>query len=72
MAQRPGGVRDLEERALAEAADGRLVPLVQRFALAQAAAAHKAIEARATVGKTCSSLSAFGRSAGAREYGQHQ
>ena len=52
IAQRPGGVRDLEERALAAAADGRLVPLVQRFALAQAAAAHAAIEARATVGKT--------------------
>ena len=45
-------MRDLEERALAAAADGRLVPLVQRFALAQAAAAHAAIEARATVGKT--------------------
>ena len=52
IAQRSGGVRDLEERALAAAADGRLVPLVQRFALAQAAAAHAAIEARATVGKT--------------------
>ena len=52
IAQRPGGVRDLEERALAAAAGGRLVPLVQRFALAQAAAAHTAIEARATVGKT--------------------
>ena len=52
IAQRPGGLRDLEERALAAAADGRLVPLVQRFALAQAAAAHTAIENRATVGKT--------------------
>jgi NADPH2:quinone reductase len=52
IAQRPGGLRDLEERALAAAADGRLVPLVQRFALEQAAAAHAAIEARATVGKT--------------------
>jgi NADPH2:quinone reductase len=52
MAQRPGGVRDLEEQALAAAADGRLVPLVQRFALAQAASAHEAIESRATVGKT--------------------
>jgi NADPH:quinone reductase-like Zn-dependent oxidoreductase len=28
------------------------VPLVQRFALAHAAAAHEAIESRATVGKT--------------------
>jgi NADPH2:quinone reductase len=52
MAQRPGGLRDLEEQALAAAADGRLVPLVQRFALAQAAAAPEAIETRATVGKT--------------------
>jgi NADPH:quinone reductase len=52
IAQRPGGLRDLEERALAAAAEGRLVPLVQRFALEQAAAAHAAIEARATVGKT--------------------
>ena len=52
IAQRPGGLRDLEEQALAAAADGRLVPLVQRFALAEAAAAHEAIERRATVGKT--------------------
>jgi NADPH2:quinone reductase len=52
MAQRPGGLRDLEQQALAAAADGRLVPLVQRFALAQAAAAHEAIESRATIGKT--------------------
>ena len=52
IAQRPGGLRDLEEQALEAAADGRLVPLVQRFALAQAAAAHEAIERRATVGKT--------------------
>ena len=37
----------------AEAAAGRLRPLVgQRFPLAEAAAAHTAIEARATVGKT--------------------
>ncbi len=52
IAQRPGGLRDLEEQALAAAADGHLVPVVQRFALAQAAAAHEAIEGRATVGKT--------------------
>jgi NADPH2:quinone reductase len=52
IAQWPGGLRDLEEQALAAAADGRLVPLVQRFALAQAAAAHTAIQTRATVGKT--------------------
>ena len=52
IAQRPGGLRDLEEQALAAAANGRLVPLVQRFALAEAAAAHEAIERRATAGKT--------------------
>jgi NADPH:quinone reductase len=51
--RRPGGMRELEERALAAAASGQLTPLVgQRFALAQAAAAHVAIETRATVGKT--------------------
>jgi NADPH2:quinone reductase len=48
---RPGGMRDLEEQALAALADGRLAPLVQRFALADAAAAHAALETRATVGK---------------------
>jgi NADPH:quinone reductase len=51
IAQRPGGLRDLEERALAAAAGGQLVPLVQRFALAEAAAAHTALQTRATVGK---------------------
>jgi NADPH:quinone reductase len=48
---RPGGMRDLEEQALAALADGRLAPLVQRFPLSEAAAAHAALEARATVGK---------------------
>jgi NADPH:quinone reductase len=48
---RPGGLRDLEEQALAALAERRLVPLVQRFALADAAQAHAALEARATVGK---------------------
>ena len=52
LAQRPGGVRELEERALEAAAAGVLVPVVQRFALADAAAAHTAIQTRATVGKT--------------------
>jgi len=51
--KRPGGLRDLETRALAEAAAGRLVPLVgQHFPLADAAAAHRAMETRSTVGKT--------------------
>ena len=44
-------MRDLEERALAAAADGTLVPAVQRFPLAEAAAAHAALESRATIGK---------------------
>jgi NADPH:quinone reductase len=44
-------MRGLEEQALAALAEGRLVPLVQRFALADAAAAHAALEARATIGK---------------------
>jgi NADPH2:quinone reductase len=50
--RRPNSLRRLEARALAEAGAGRLVPLVGRFPLAQAAAAHAAVEARATVGKT--------------------
>ncbi|MCW5250774.1 zinc-binding dehydrogenase [Streptomyces sp. SHP 1-2] len=54
MMNRTGGpdpVRTLELRALAEAAAGRLTPAVQRFPLAEAAAAHRALETRATVGK---------------------
>ncbi|MCO6007326.1 zinc-binding dehydrogenase [Actinoallomurus purpureus] len=46
-----GGLRGLQERALAEAAAGRLVPAVQTFALKDAPAAHRALETRATVGK---------------------
>ena len=43
----------LSRAALAEAAAGRLRPVIgQEFELARAAAAHAAIEARATVGKT--------------------
>ena len=47
----PADQRALETEALQAAADGRLVPALQRFALADAAAAHAAIEARQTVGK---------------------
>ena len=48
---RPGGIRELEERALAAVADGTLTPAIQRFGLAEAAVAHAAIESRATIGK---------------------
>ncbi len=52
MLRRPGGLRELETRAIAEAAAGRLVPTVgHRFPLAEAAAAHAALESRATTGK---------------------
>ncbi|MEZ7002803.1 zinc-binding dehydrogenase [Streptomyces sp. AD55] len=54
MLRRAGGpdpVRTLELRALGEAAAGRLVPAVTRFPLAEAAAAHRALEGRATIGK---------------------
>ncbi|MHC3469125.1 zinc-binding dehydrogenase [Streptomyces sp. 7R007] len=44
-------LRTLELRALAEAAAGRLRPAVQRFPLAEAAAAHRALETRGTIGK---------------------
>jgi NADPH:quinone reductase len=49
--QRPGGMRDLETRALAEAAAGRIVPPLTRFPLADAGQAHAALEARQTIGK---------------------
>jgi len=53
LLQRPNGLRELETEALAEAAARRLVPLIgEPFPLAEAAAAHAALEARATVGKT--------------------
>ncbi len=49
----PDELRSLTERALRSLADGTLRPVVgQRFPLASAAAAHAAIESRATVGKT--------------------
>jgi NADPH:quinone reductase len=47
----PERKRELETAALAEAAAGRLVPLLSRFPLADASAAHLALEGRATVGK---------------------
>lgn len=53
LAQRPTGaaLRDLETRSLAAAAAGTLVPHVTAFPLADAAAAHRALEERRTSGK---------------------
>ncbi|WP_261575099.1 zinc-binding dehydrogenase [Frankia gtarii] len=51
MFRRPGGLAALEEAALAAAALGTLVPAVQTFPLVEAAAAHAALESRATTGK---------------------
>ncbi|GAA2679386.1 zinc-binding dehydrogenase [Streptomyces aculeolatus] len=44
-------LRRMEEAALTEAASGRWKPLVQRYPLARAAEAHRALETRGTVGK---------------------
>jgi NADPH2:quinone reductase len=53
LLRRPELLRELETRAMAELAAGRLVPVVDsQFPLAQAARAHAALESRATVGKT--------------------
>lgn len=52
LLDRPGGLRPLAAAALDELAAGRLVPLVHPpFPLAEASDAHRAIEARATIGK---------------------
>jgi NADPH2:quinone reductase len=52
LLHRPGGLRPLEERALQAAVSGQLTPVVGTFALREAADAHRALEARATTGKT--------------------
>ncbi|MEV0316917.1 zinc-binding dehydrogenase [Streptomyces sp. NPDC050658] len=54
MMQKAGGdnpVRTLELAALTEATRGHFTPAVQRFPLAEAAAAHRALESRGTTGK---------------------
>jgi NADPH:quinone reductase len=49
----PADATRLTERALLEAAAGRIRPIIgQRFPLARAADAHRAIEARVVIGKT--------------------
>ncbi|HZM84724.1 MAG TPA: zinc-binding dehydrogenase [Candidatus Limnocylindrales bacterium] len=52
LIHRPGKLRELAEQSLAEHAAGRFAPVTQHFPLAEAAACHRAIEMRATVGKT--------------------
>ncbi|AUS79793.1 oxidoreductase [Actinoalloteichus sp. AHMU CJ021] len=49
--RRPGALRELEERALRAAATGRLRPELTTYPLAEAAASHRALEERRTVGK---------------------
>lgn len=51
--QRPDGTRTLERSALEAVSSKRLIPAIgQRFALADAANAHVALQSRATTGKT--------------------
>jgi NADPH2:quinone reductase len=51
--QRPGGTRALERSALEAVHSKRLIPVIgERFALADAADAHVALQSRATTGKT--------------------
>jgi NADPH:quinone reductase len=52
MMKRFGSLEPLERMALDDAAAGHWSPVVTRFPLADAAAAHRALESRATVGKT--------------------
>ncbi|RLU86915.1 oxidoreductase [Streptomyces griseocarneus] len=47
----PEGMHQVQEDSLAQAAEGRVTPLITRFPLAEAAAAHRALETRRTVGK---------------------
>ncbi|MGK5630307.1 zinc-binding dehydrogenase [Streptomyces sp. URMC 123] len=51
LLDRPGGLRGLEDLAMAAVASGKLVPALTRFPLADAATAHTALETRATQGK---------------------
>ncbi|WP_422769275.1 zinc-binding dehydrogenase [Plantactinospora sp. WMMC1484] len=53
LTRSPAQLRDFSRRALAEAAAGRLRPVIgQRFPLDRAADAHAAIQSRRTLGKT--------------------
>jgi NADPH:quinone reductase len=52
MMKRWGTLEPLERQALADAAAGVWTPVVTTFGLADAAGAHRALESRATMGKT--------------------
>jgi NADPH2:quinone reductase len=53
LLNRPGGLRPLENRVLTAVREGILTPVIgRRFPLAEAAEAHRAVEARSTIGKT--------------------
>lgn len=51
MFARPGGIQALAEEAIGRLASGAWRPVVQRFPLSDAAAAHRALTARTTTGK---------------------
>lgn len=51
MAARPGGLRRLQEQAMARLGSGQWRPLVTRFPLSAAATAHEALVTRGTTGK---------------------
>jgi NADPH2:quinone reductase len=51
MLARPGGIKGLAQEAVARLAAGAWRPIVQRFPLADAAAAHRALTGRTTTGK---------------------
>ncbi|OBK39366.1 hypothetical protein A5659_12480 [Mycobacterium sp. 1165196.3] len=53
LVNRPGGLRPLEERALAAVRDHTLTPVIgRRLPLTRAADAHRGMEERSTIGKT--------------------
>lgn len=53
LLNRPGGLRPLEDRSLAALREGILAPVIgRRFPLVEVAEAHRAVEARSTIGKT--------------------
>ena len=51
MLARPGGMQAMSQEAVAKLVKGEWRPVVHRFALADAADAHRSLESRATIGK---------------------